>query len=199
MAIDPLAAGASRPFPGETANGDGWRVDRGGHRMRVLLVDGLGHGADAAAVTALALAAAAENPLADPATTIQVCHRALRGAAVAAALIDCRQATATFAGVGNIEARLWAADRERRFVSARGIVGFVLPKLRPDEIALPEGWLLVLHTDGVSAKFRLDELAPDLRSVQALPDLILTRWGRSIDDATVVALGPAPTAVQAEE
>jgi len=43
-----VVAGVSRPYPGETVNGDAWAVHRHGGAGRIALVDGLGHGPEAA-------------------------------------------------------------------------------------------------------------------------------------------------------
>lgn len=203
MAPEPIIVAAARPYPGEAVSGDAWRVDRPSGCLRIAVIDGLGHGVEAAVAANAALAALAANPDHGPAETLHACHRALhgtRGAAVAVTLIDPTAKRLTFAGVGNVDARVHQAGSEKRLSCARGIVGAVLPTIRPEELALADDWLLLVHTDGVSDRFSLDELLPCKNEIdfQALADAILARWARVTDDASVViaATRHGPASVQ---
>lgn len=195
MAHPPLLIGAaSRPRPGETANGDAWTVDRQDGRCRLAVIDGLGHGEAAAAAAQAAVAALASRPDLAPDEALRLCHRALsatRGAAISVAQIAA--ARLTFAGVGNVEARLWQPGSSQRLLPSRGIVGARLPDPRPVELTLGPSWLLLLHTDGVRTRLELEQLAPiDAWEPQALAAAVLARWSRASDDATVVVARPAP-------
>jgi serine phosphatase RsbU (regulator of sigma subunit) len=185
-------AAAARAYPGEPVNGDAWQVDRQGERVRISVIDGLGHGTEAARAASAAISFLEAHPDLDLAAAIEGCHRALagtRGAAIGIATIDPSAQRLRFAGVGNIEARLWQGGQEKRLSSARGIVGATLPRIRPDELELEEVWRLVIHSDGVSARFRLGDLLQTHRTLQELSDAILTGWGRATDDVTVVVAG----------
>jgi hypothetical protein len=92
--------------------------------------------------------------------------------------------------VGNVEARLWQDGRTQRLLAYRGIVGSTLPTIRTFSFPLLADWLLALHSDGVSAHFELDAIAP--LALQAAADDLLARWGRAADDATIVLAAPAP-------
>lgn len=191
MVDDPIAvAGASRPYPGETANGDAWTVQWHGSTCRIALIDGLGHGPAAAAAAQGATDVLLAHPALSPGDAMQACHHALRGtrgAVVSIAGIDLAVGQLTYAGVGNVEAQLWQGGRTERLIAYRGIVGVTLPTVRSVVIALERPWLLLLHTDGVSSRFAVESLgeatgpAPD-----ALATAVLARWGRDTDDATVV-------------
>ena len=181
---------ASRPFPGETENGDAWTIQRHGDRTRLTVIDGLGHGPDAAAAAGRAVAALEGRPELDPVRALELCHQALqgsRGAAMAVALVDPAAGTLTYAGVGNVEARLVQNGAEERLISYRGIVGSALPRPRAFERPLAAPWLLLVHSDGVSARAKLpdDALAAEAGSVAAA---VLEGWARQSDDATVVVL-----------
>ena len=193
MAPEAIAvAGATRPYPGEFANGDAWCLTWHEGRCRVALIDALGHGEEAAAVAAVAEAALSAHPASDPVAGMHACHRALagtRGAVIAIAQIDPVAASMTYVGVGNTEALLWQGGRPERPVGYRGVVGLTVRTVRPFTFALQPDWLLVLHTDGVSARFDLARLAIDRNEPQALADAILARWARPTDDATVVVAG----------
>jgi serine phosphatase RsbU (regulator of sigma subunit) len=192
-----LIAAAARPHPTELVSGDAWHVDWYAAGCRLAVVDGLGHGPDAAAAAARAVQILVASPQASPGEALRLCHDALRGtrgAAVGIATVESAIGRLTYAGVGNIGARLIAGGRALRLPSSRGIVGAILPTIRPFHAALEAGWLLLLHSDGVSDRFDVGEGPPgDACDLQRLADSTLAHWGRSTDDATVVAARLAPT------
>jgi serine phosphatase RsbU (regulator of sigma subunit) len=185
-----IVAGATRPRPGETANGDGWTVQRVGDRVRVALVDGLGHGPAAAEAAARAIGVLEAQPELDPIRALQECHEALRsgrGAALAVVFVDAKAGTLSYAGVGNVEARLRQDDRGERLISYRGIIGSTLPTLRVFERTLISPWLLVLHSDGISSRAELPADALE-REPGELAEALLAEWARPSDDATIVVI-----------
>src|SRR4051812_14246067 len=121
--------GASRTYPGETDNGDAWTADWHDGACRVAVIDGVGHGPLAAAAAQLAVRTLASQPHLLPAEALRLCHDALRGsrgAAISIAHIDAERGRLTYAGVGNVEARLWLGESWQRPISYRGIVGLTL-------------------------------------------------------------------------
>lgn len=185
---------AGRPHPAEQVSGDAWTVERGDSGCRLALVDGLGHGPAAAAAAGLAVATLRAQPGLPPLEALRVCHAALRagrGAAALVADVDLQHGTLTIAGVGNVDGRLWTATREQRFTTDRGVLGLALPTVRPLVVDLPAAWLLVLHTDGVSARFDLGALLRDGATPAALAVDLLARHARPTDDATVIVAVPA--------
>jgi len=184
---------ASRPLPGETANGDGWRVDWVGSTCRIAVIDGLGHGPEAALATSVALAELERYPDLAPVPALHRCHEALRGtrgAVISIAAIDCNQPQLIYAGVGNVEARLWHPEQEQRPTAYRGIVGSALRTLRPFDYSLGDGWLLFMYSDGIHDRFQVaDLLATYGRQPQALADALLAQSARQTDDATILVIG----------
>jgi phosphoserine phosphatase RsbX len=156
------------------------------------VIDGLGHGYEAAVAARAAarvLAAYAAEPLA---TLVERCHEALRrtrGAVMSLAAFDGRDASMTWAGVGNVEGILVPADgtpaRRRETILLRGgIVGYQLPSVRPATLSLAPGDTLVLATDGIHHGF-LAEPTPQ-GTPQEVADGILARHSRGSDDALVL-------------
>jgi len=185
---------AAHAHPGETLSGDAWRVDWHKGVCRLAVVDGLGHGPAAAAAATAATTALATDPSLDPMEAVQACHSALsgtRGAALLVAAIDLAAQRLTIAGAGNVEARLWQGGRGQHLVTDRGIVGAVIPRVRPIEVELEDVWLLLIHSDGV--RNRLDVDCPILSSMEAqsIADVVLNEWSRGTDDATVLVARPA--------
>ena len=188
-------AAASRPFPGEAENGDAWIAHWQGERCRVAVIDGLGHGPAAASAARLAVATLEAFPELAPVEALSACQRALagsRGAVGAIVQIDPTARRLIHAGIGNIEGHLGSATRTARLISDRGIVGGAARQIRAYQTDLEDDWLLLLHTDGVSARFSLREQALRYSAdPQSMADGILAEWGRLSDDATVVVACPA--------
>jgi serine phosphatase RsbU (regulator of sigma subunit) len=185
---------ATRPYPGEVVSGDMWIVHRGARTYRIALIDGLGHGPEAAAAAQAACDALATHPDAPAVEALALCHRALvgtRGAAISIAVIDPSSAELTYAGVGNVEGRVRQGDREQRLTIYRGIVGKAMPTVRPFTVALETDWLLLMHTDGISSRFVLPRTLPlGDGAPQTLAERLLQDAGKAIDDATMVVASP---------
>ncbi|MEO6398921.1 MAG: SpoIIE family protein phosphatase [Tepidiformaceae bacterium] len=188
-------AAAARNFPGESVSGDCWRLDCHAGRHRLSLVDGAGHGkaaAHAASVTADLLAL---HPQWSGTEALEQCHRALRatrGAVLSIAEFEPDFQSLILSGIGNVECYLWDEGRERHLVTQRGMLGAAFPKtIRPFETQLSQAWTLVLHSDGVRARFSLRD--PALQAVaeqgaEELASTLLRDYARADDDATVVVV-----------
>src|SRR5256885_13268215 len=70
---------ASLALPGEAESGDRHLVKPVGTGVLVAVVDGLGHGAEAAAAAQAAVAALERHATESPVPLIERCHRALQG------------------------------------------------------------------------------------------------------------------------
>ncbi len=185
--------GASRPFPGETENGDAWQVDWCGDACRLTIIDGLGHGPEAAKAAAVGLRALKSSPFNSPIETIHRCHAALggtRGAVMGVVVIDCRANRLVWAGVGNTDGVVARSGGNVRLISYRGIVGASLPTVRTMEVDLGDRWCVLLHTDGVHERYDLNTELEDASTSDCWPTEFLERWGRITDDATVVCAMP---------
>ena len=183
---------AARPHPNESVSGDAWSVQVVGHVWRLALVDGAGHGVQAAEAARIAIDTFEGEPSLDAGEILRQCHarlRGTRGAVMAIASVDLDRHFLEVAGVGNIDARLLTTDLEKHPVSQRGMLGANIPAtIRPTTFELPDKWMLVLHSDGIRNRYRLSEIADygEDKSPQAVADRILADYSRQDDDATVV-------------
>jgi phosphoserine phosphatase RsbX len=196
MARDNLTiVAAARPHPHESVSGDGWTAQTTAEgACRLALIDGLGHGPLAQEAANKALQTLAVAPDLRPDRALMLCHRALggtRGAAVSIVWIDPGVSELTFAGIGNVEGRLWQPQGERRLLAQRGIIGAVMPTIRPVIFSLADDWLLIMHSDGISDRFVSTVLLGWGGPLQPLADTILAKHSRASDDATVVLVAPA--------
>ena len=183
---------AHRALPGESESGDLHTVVPHANGVLIAVIDGLGHGPEAAAAARIAAARLQQSPDEPPAELVQHCHRALlrtRGAVMSLASIDANAGRMTWIGVGNVDGTLYRADRaarpRRESLSLRGgVVGYQLPSLRPATLPITPGDTLVLATDGVSSAFHNEW--PFGRVPQAAADDIVARHGKDTDDALVL-------------
>jgi hypothetical protein len=103
------------------------------------------------------------------------------------AWVDIAQSRLLYAGIGNVEAVLSQNGRQQRPIAYRGIVGAMMRTIRPFELPLLGDWLLVMHTDGIRARFDIGKVdGYERRDPQSMADALLAEWGRTTDDATVV-------------
>src|SRR6266508_2143354 len=195
---------ATLALPGETQSGDLHLVKPVGTGALVAVVDGLGHGAEAASAAQAAVAALERHATESPVPLIERCHRALhgtRGAVMSVALFARRERSMTWFGIGNVEGLLLYGDGAARSGSPRaslvtrgGIVGSELPRLHPVVLPIAPGDTLIFATDGIREGFA-DGLSPEAPP-QQLADQILARHGKGTDDALVLVaryLGGAGT------
>ena len=94
------------------------------------------------------------------------------------------------AGAGNVEARLCQDGGARHLMTDRGIVGSVLPRVRPVEMALAPEWLLLMYTDGIKRRFDAQPLLEATPDGDGLAQAVLAGWARATDDATVLVAQP---------
>jgi hypothetical protein len=175
---------------GETACGDAWIVEQIPNGTLIALVDGLGHGPDAAIAADTAISVIQRRKTSSLTDILQATHLALRstrGAAVQLAIADVGSQTVRSVGVGNIATSAVTHSGTRSIPSQPGIVGMQMPHLREVSIPWSSDSLLVMHSDGVSARWKLDSL-PGLRLRDpALSAAVLYReFSRARDDATIV-------------
>jgi len=183
---------AAATFADMAESGDHYTVQTLPDGLLIAVVDGLGHGHEAAvaARTAIAALEAARNDRVS--ALFEHCHRALRatrGAAMTVATIDARVARMTWLAVGNVEGLLLRGegveDRQREAVMTRGgIVGHRLPTLRPTSVQIHPGDLLILATDGIRDGFA--HAALPAGAPQHIADHILAAYRKATDDALVL-------------
>ncbi|MEV6366383.1 SpoIIE family protein phosphatase [Micromonospora musae] len=187
----PWAGGLTRPLSGEPVSGDGYAVRTIEGRHQVLVADGLGHGPLACVASDAAIAAFHAAPPGSPAAVVQHLHRSMshtRGAALAVAELPPSTGVLRYAGLGNIAAQVVTPDgRQRGLVSLPGIAGHQRPVIREYEYPFGADALLVMHSDGVVDRWRLDDL-PGLvdRSPLVVAATLLRDAGTRRDDACVL-------------
>jgi len=185
-----LPAAVAVPKPGEEVSGDGWSVQRDADGMTLLVVDGLGHGTEAALAANAAVEQFGRSTGAGPAEMLSALHLAMRptrGGAVAVARVEWRTSMVAFAGLGNIAGALASGDGQlRRMVSHNGTAGHVARKIQAFDYPCGDG-LLIMHSDGIATSWSLGAYPGLAHAHPMLVAAVLYRdWARGRDDATVV-------------
>ena len=188
-------AGMALPHPGERFCGDAWAYHHTAERMVVLLVDGLGHGRDAAEAAQEATASFRKHQDKAPGEILGYLHDALkktRGAVAAVAEIRPKQSTLTYTGVGNISAVVVTGAGSRSLVSHNGTLGMVTARIQEFSVPWTADAVLVLHSDGLQSKWDLSTYAGLITRHPAVIGGTLVRdFRRQRDDASVVVVKAA--------
>ena len=186
------------PVHGEDQCGDAWAMETMPGRMVVFLVDGLGHGPEAAAAATAATAVFTATSAASPESLMPVVHAALRntrGAAVSIADVDWTGKSVRFWGVGNAEVRIVSLDSNRHVIPQNGIVGHNMPRVQATDVPWIPGGRFVIHSDGITARWRVDRYPGLLARHPALLAGVLFRdFSRPRDDATIIVIREPPLA-----
>ena len=188
-------AASARPLSSEEPCGDHpVAVDVSPSAALFGVLDGLGHGAEAARAAQRGvevLCGAPDKPLA---VLVQLCHRALaetRGVAMTLARVDLEADLLSWTGIGNVAANLVVKSPSGVLIrsSARlvgGIVGYRIPEtVHTQTVSMRPGDLLVMTSDGIGGDFLdgIDFSAPAL----AIAEQILSSHAKDTDDALVLA------------
>jgi serine phosphatase RsbU (regulator of sigma subunit) len=191
---------AERALPGEAVNGDRYVMHPFPDGVLIAVVDGLGHGAEAAMAAEIATATL-QAYCQEPVTfLLERCHSALkrtRGAAISIASVSAKHGLIAWAGVGNVEGVILRVDEKA--VSAQehiplfaGVAGYRLPAVRPMVTPINRGDLIIFYTDGIRADIPFHPMSG--RSTELIAQRICDKYCKGTDDALVLVAryaGPA--------
>jgi len=147
------------PLTGEKACGDNWAVEQLKDRTVVLAVDGLGHGSLAAEAGHEAVKSFKQNVMHSLPEIMGLIDRALqstRGAAAAVAEIIPGSQIVRYCGIGNISGRIVSAKEERKLITFNGTLGMGAGKIREFTYPWSENSLLIMHSDGLTARWHAE-------------------------------------------
>ena len=190
-------AGLITPIVGERVSGDNMAWEIRGDRCIALVVDGLGHGPQAAEAADEAVRVFRASIDDSPASLMTRLHDALkktRGAAAAVAEIRPLAGTLTYAGVGNISGSILSSTLSRSLVSHNGTLGHVMARVQEFKVEWPKDGILVMHSDGLHSRWDLSRYPGLLARQPALIAGVLLRdFRRERDDTSVLVVkGVAP-------
>lgn len=158
----------------------------------VSVIDGLGHGWEAASAAREAERVLRLEASAGLSGLFERCHEALRktrGVAMSLVWFDSEAPLMEWCGVGNVEGVLLRGTphegrRKEGLPNRGGVVGYRLPPLKVTQLPVSRGDLLVLATDGLRSDFALG-VEPE-GEPRDLADAIFHRCAKGTDDALVL-------------
>jgi hypothetical protein len=183
---------AGRALPGFSESGDRHVFQPTRDGALVAVVDGLGHGVEAAAAALEARATLESNVDDNVISLIKQCHEQLhgtRGVVVSLASFNFPDGLMTWIGVGNVQGMLLRLDttihgRGESLLLRPGVVGRRLPPLQASVLPVFPGDALIFATDGLQVDF-------DLSNIRSLPpqeaaDDVLAHYAKDNDDAMIL-------------
>ena len=185
---------AARSKTGEPVSGDTYVVEAfgGNGNTLVAVIDGLGHGADAAEPSRMAAEILKENAGKTVETLMRHCDEGLRrtrGAVATVVSITTRQNALQWSAIGNVEAAIVqtggdATGKITRVIPRNGVLGLNAPRPVVNSQNLAVGDLLIMATDGIESRF------PSALDMSGKPRVIaediLRKFGKMSDDALVL-------------
>lgn len=193
---EPLVAWgvASRALPGQAVSGDLHVVRPVSYGVLVAVLDGVGHGQEAATVARKAAAILESHAEEPPVALIQRCHLALshtRGVVMTVASLNASTSKLAWLGVGNVEALLLRANANvkpatERVILRSGLVGYHLPELCTGVVPIAPGDLLVFVTDGIDCGFARRWAHND--PPEEIANRVMEEHFKRTDDALVLVL-----------
>lgn len=177
--------------PGETESGDCHLVCTHEDGTLLAVMDGIGHGVEAANASHIASSVLQANIDEPIISLVQLCHKSLlktRGVVLSLAFVDPVHSMMTWLGVGNVQGMLMRAGAKKGVVQETlllrgGVVGGQLPPLQATVLPIYGGDTLVFATDGVRDTF-VESLSP-LEGPQHAADRLLRVYHHGNDDALV--------------
>ncbi len=189
----PVECGVStQMLGGESELGDAHVIVPYEGGVLVAVIDGLGHGAEAAQAAKMAVSILEDHAGLPLIELVNLCHKELRktrGAVLSIASFDISRDSLTWIGVGNVEGALFRADgsavpAKESLLLRGGVVGYQLPPLRTATIPIFPGDVLVFVTDGIQGSFHEEALLG--LDPQEAADTIMFGYGKYTDDALVL-------------
>lgn len=181
---------AGRACSGEAECGDQQLVQAFPDGVLMAVIDGLGHGSEAAQAAKVAARTLQDNAHENVVSLIQRCHESLlhgRGAVMSVASFDFATWTMTWIGVGNVSGLFLRPDGDKpqrqTLLLRGGVVGGSLPSLQAKSIPFGVGDSLIFATDGVNDFY--DGVNLNEGSQQSA-DRLLATYLKGDDDAMVL-------------
>lgn len=172
--------------------GDAWSARVQGKKIKIALIDGLGHGAHAHEAAALAVEKLSNYSKLEPAEELKALHLALkqtRGGVITVAHADPVNHQLVYSGVGNIAMKVIAPGIPKGCFSYNGIVGHIMPASLNNHSFV---WnvktdFIIMHSDGISARWDIQKYPGILQHHPVMLCAALYKdFDRANDDSTIL-------------
>ena len=183
---------AEEPLPGQKQSGDRYVVKSLPEGALLAVVDGIGHGEDAAHSAELVVRVLSNSNPGSPIALLRRCQQHLqgtRGAVLSMALFNLADDTMTWLGIGNVTGVLLRREasgfvRQESLLLRAGLLGAQLPYVSASVLPVSYGDTLIFATDGIRGGFA-DDLNINASTQEIAQHIIEHHW-RKIDDALVL-------------
>jgi anti-sigma regulatory factor (Ser/Thr protein kinase) len=181
------------PKAGETVSGDGYAYKQIGNILRIIVLDGLGHGPDAGQAVSEAINFFLNDSSILPSEVLIYIHdkiRKTRGAVAAVMDINQTEKTISYCGIGNISCKLAAGATIKSFISYNGVLGMNRPNtLHTQKIDYTGPVVLVAASDGIKSRWESQKYAGIQRhDGSTIAASIYKEFTRRTDDSLVLAI-----------
>ncbi|MDX5420114.1 MAG: SpoIIE family protein phosphatase [Hymenobacteraceae bacterium] len=196
--VDRFAVGAVMvPKPNETNCGDGYTISFQDQLIRLLALDGLGHGSHASEASSLAIQAFEDFPVLTPADALRHIHSSIkrsRGAVGLITNISLANQRISYCGIGNIAGKLYSVEPTqlsmpyKNIISYNGILGHNIPTtLNNQQLDWNRNKILVIHSDGLRSRWDLGKYVGLHRHhATTIAAVLYKDHGRHTDDTLVL-------------
>ena len=181
------------PKTGEKVCGDGWKVVGENKEFKLIALDGLGHGPEAHKATTAAIDEFITLTNVTPAETIKILHKKLKGTrGVVGLVIHLNSMTkmVTYAGLGNMSARIIGMDKNKSCISYNGIIGYTMPNtMHSNQVNFERNETLIIYSDGLKSRWEFNQL-PDILNHDGsiLAASLYKDFTRNTDDLLVIVV-----------
>ena len=179
----------SRPKPGEWANGDSFFIKQLPQYSIFSIIDGLGHGEEAETAAGEALDVLKVYyylPLDELILKIHSMITGTRGVVLSILKVFSFEQKLEFAGVGNVELRIFNHPDSPKFYSTNGTIGLHFDKVSILTFRYFKGATMVMFSDGLrDVEFSNDVVR---LSPPQMAGFLMDSFSKSNDDATVMVI-----------
>ena len=180
-----------RPCFGERVSGDNALIEERDGFVFLAMIDVLGHGSNAHALSIEIEKFLKENWTNNVSETLLKLHEDCKGtlgAAAGLAVLEVKTGELSYCGVGNTVIRV-LGERSRRLVSTDGVLGSRMRSPMEQKLFLGASDVLLLYTDGIKDRFELNDYPQIVsQSSSSIVRNIVRRFEKVYDDATCIVL-----------
>jgi anti-sigma regulatory factor (Ser/Thr protein kinase) len=180
------------PKKDHTLCGDSWSLRLHGNKIKIALIDGLGHGMPAHTASTLAVQSMRHYVKLQPNEELRSLHEDIkktRGAVITIAHLDKQNNQLVYSGVGNISMKIVTPIVTKGWFSYNGIVGHIMPtSLNNHNFIWNEKTdMLIMHSDGIATRWDIQNYPGILQHHPMILAAALYRdFDRGNDDSTIL-------------
>jgi anti-sigma regulatory factor (Ser/Thr protein kinase) len=177
---------------GESFCGDSWRSVYTDKRIRLVMIDGLGHGLPAYAAAEEAyemFALAPENTPVDQIRSLNNDLKKTRGAVITVVYLDFLNKQIIYSGIGNIAMKVVSPIRTQGCFSYNGIVGHIMPAVLNNHVLQwdEKNDVIIMHSDGLTGRWDIQKYPAILQHHSMVVCAALYKdHNRGTDDSTIL-------------